>query len=77
MGLGQSPLKIIELLTKFLIGSKINTALHGLNSVLHVLTLSCSPVRDLFFDLVVGLEASFENQTKTPLPSNSNTQGYL
>lgn len=71
MRLGESPLKIIELLIKFLLESKINTVLHGLSSALHVLTLSCSAVLDLFFYfylfyliyLMIGLEASFENQT--------------
>lgn len=62
MRLSESSLKIIELLRKFLLGSKINTALHGLSSVSHVLTLSCSPVLDLFIYLfvclVVGLESS-------------------
>lgn len=68
MRLGESPLKITELLKKFLLGSKISTALHGLSSVLHVLTLSCSPVLDLFFYLVVRLETSVENQTTTTIP---------
>lgn len=63
MRLGESPLKIIELLIKFLLESKINTVLRGLSSALHVLTLSCSAVLDLLFYLMIGLEASFENQT--------------
>lgn len=77
MGLGESPLKITEHLIKFLLGSKINAILHRLCPVVHVLTLSCSPVLDLFFYVVIRLESSFENKTKPPLPPNLDAHGYL
>lgn len=76
-GLGESRLKITEHLLKFLPGSKINTELHRLCPVVHVLTLSCSPVLDLFFYVVIRLESSFENKTKPPLPPNLDAHGYL
>lgn len=66
--LQESSLKIIELVIKFLLGSKINTA-----CAVSLLLFVCSHLAAVQFLIyvfysVIRLESSFENRSKPPLP---------